>query len=178
MSDTPEFSRLRRLDTIGQGDARESITATAAERAALAMRFGLLSVEALSADYTLHREAAGIVATGHVSARVTQACVATDEPVAESIEEDFAIRFVAGVATAGGEIDLDADALDTMFFDGGAVDLGEAAAETMALALDPFPRSPDAEAVLKAAGVKAEEELAAEAPKGALAGLKDLLGKG
>ena len=29
-----------------------------------------------------------------------------------------------------------------MPFDGGAIDLGEAAAETMALALDPFPRGP------------------------------------
>ncbi len=172
----PEFSRPRRLDTIGQGEARESIEASDAERAALATRFGLIAIERLAADYALLRDAGGIVATGHVSAAVTQACVATAEPVPARIEEDFAIRFVAGAGYAGGEIELAADALDTMFFDGGAIDLGEAAAETLALALDPFPRSAQAEAVLKAAGVKAEDEVAP--PKGALAGLKDLLGGG
>ena len=57
-------------------------------------------------------------------------------------------------------------------YDGGAIDLGETAAETMALALDPFPRGPGAEAALKAAGVISEEEAG---PFGALAGLKDKL---
>jgi uncharacterized protein YutE (UPF0331/DUF86 family) len=58
-------------------------------------------------------------------------------------------------------------------YDGGAmIDLGEVAAETMALALDPFPRGPDAESALKAAGVISEEEAK---PLGALAGLKDKL---
>ena len=44
----------------------------------------------------------------------------------------------------------------------------------MALALDPFPRGPGAEAALKVAGVISEEEAG---PFGALAGLKDRLGK-
>ena len=38
------------------------------------------------------------------------------------------------------------------------IDLGEAAAETLALALDPFPRSPDADAMLAEAGVIGEDE--------------------
>jgi hypothetical protein len=41
----------------------------------------------------------------------------------------------------------------------GIIDLGEAAAETMALALDPFPRSPGAAAALKEAGVIGEDEV-------------------
>ena len=50
----------------------------------------------------------------------------------------------------------------------GAIDLGEVAAETMALALAPFPRGPGADAALKQAGVLSEGEAG---PFGALAGL-------
>jgi hypothetical protein len=43
----------------------------------------------------------------------------------------------------------------------------------MVLALDPFPRSPDADAILKAAGVVDETEVG---PFAILKGLKDKLG--
>ena len=46
--------------------------------------------------------------------------------------------------------------------------------QTMALALDPFPRSPEAEAVLREAGVVSEDE---HRPISALHGLKALLDK-
>ena len=44
----------------------------------------------------------------------------------------------------------------------------------MALALDPYPRAPGAEAVLRAAGVVSEEEAG---PFGALAALRGRLGE-
>jgi uncharacterized metal-binding protein YceD (DUF177 family) len=175
VSDAPEFSRPQRLDTIGAGEMGVDVVAKPAELAALAERFGLLSIETLAASYALRRDAVGVVATGRVSATATQACVATGEPVPAAIEEDFALRFLPEGGEQGEEVELSTDALDTMFYTGGAIDLGEAAAETFALALDPFPRSPAAAAVLKAAGVKSEDEVK---PAGALAGLMDLLGRG
>lgn len=174
MSAAAEFSRPQRLDTIGAGELKVHVAADAAEMAALAVRFGLVSVERLEADYVLHRDVGGVIATGHVSAAATQACVATGGPVAARIEEEFALRFRGDGDDAPEEIELDEDALDTIFFEGGTIDLGEAAAETFALALDPFPRSAAATEALKAAGVKREDEVK---PTGALAGLKDLLGK-
>ena len=57
--------------------------------------------------------------------------------------------------------------------DSGAIDLGEAAAQTLALALDPYPRSPGAAAALKEAGVIGEGEAG---PFGGLAALKGKLG--
>ena len=55
----------------------------------------------------------------------------------------------------------------------GAIDLGEAAAETLLLALDPYPRAPNADAVLREAGVKPEgEEEREPGPFAALAALK------
>lgn len=170
----PEFSRERRLDTIGAGETMVEISADEAERAALAGRFGLLGIDSLEARYAIRSEAAGIRATGHLSARVTQACVASHAPVPAAIEEDFDLRFVPEGEAGGDEVELSEEACDTIFYTGGAIDLGEAAAETLALALDPFPRSPDAAAVLKAAGVLSEDEAG---PFSALAGLRDKLGK-
>lgn len=171
----PEFARLERIDTIGEGERTLAITATEPERAALAKRFGLISVERLEASFRVKRDAAGIVARGRVTAAVTQACSVTDEPLPGTVSEEVALRFVTEQeAAAEEEIELDMDALDTMPYDGGSIDLGEAAAETMALALDPFPRGPNAAAALRAAGVISEEEAK---PAGALAGLKGLLGQ-
>ena len=52
-------------------------------------------------------------------------------------------------------------------------EIGEAVAQTLLLALDPYPRSPAAEAALREAGVKSEEEASVEAsPFAALKGLK------
>jgi len=170
----PEFSRLERIDTIGEGEREISVTATESERAALAERFGLKAIERLEGVFRVRRDAGGIVARGNVQASVVQSCVVTDDPLPVTLDEPVALRFVAEGEPEADEIELDEDALDTMSFDGAAIDLGEAAAETMALALDPFPRGPNAAAVLREAGVISEEEAK---PMGALAGLKAQLEK-
>lgn len=171
----PEFSHPVRLDQIGAGESQVRVEANAEERAALAERFGLVEIAALGANYAIHSDAIGIIAKGHLSARVTQSCVATGEPLPARIEEDFAIRFLPRPeGDSDEEVELAEDEMDTVFYTGGAIDLGEAAAETLSLALDPFPRSPGAAAALKAAGVISEAEAG---PFGALAGLRDKLKK-
>ena len=168
---TPEFSRPERLDTIGAAPRHVAIEANEAERAALARRFDLVAIDRLAAALDLHREASGVVVRGRVEAIVTQACVVTDAPVVTRLDEPLALRFVETLPDAE-EIELDADDCDTVPIEGGSIDLGEAAAETMALALDPYPRAPGAEAALRTAGVVSEAEAR---PAGKLAGLKDLL---
>ena len=165
----PEFSRIERADTIGEGERTVRIVADEAERAALAKRFDLKTVDSLEAEFRLRRDATGITAHGHVRGAVVQACVVTDDAIPVAIDEPVALRFVVDDVPGEGEIELDEDALDTMLYDGAALDLGEAAAETMALALDPYPRGPNAAAALRAAGVISEDEAK---PLGALAGLK------
>lgn len=170
---TPEFSRPERIDAIGARPRSVAIEADASERAALAVRFGLVSVDRLTATLSLHEETSGIVVTGQVEADVVQACVVTGAPLTTHVDEVVALRFVPDAQVPDGdEIELADDALDTIPYAGSAIDLGEAAAETMALALDPFPRGPDAAASLRAAGVVAEEEAG---PFGALAALRDKL---
>lgn len=171
---TPEFSRPVAIDTIGDGARTVSIDAGDNERAALARRFGLKSIDSLAAQFSILRRNGFPFAEGRVTADVVQSCVVTDEPIAAHVDERVAIRFIPESETAGGEeeIELEADDCDTIFYTGGAIDLGEAAAETMALALDPFPRGPNADAALKAAGVLSEGEAG---PFGALAALRDKL---
>jgi uncharacterized metal-binding protein YceD (DUF177 family) len=170
---TPEFSRPERLDAIGAGEREIQIAATEAERQALAVRFGVLSVGRLDAVLKVKREAAGIAVRGRVTGALVQACSVTGTSLNATIDEPVALLFVEALDDQE-EVELDAGALDTVEIEGGAVDLGEAAAETMALALDPFPRSPDAEAVLRAAGVISEDE---HRPYSPLQDLKSLMEK-
>lgn len=169
-----EFSRSVRLDTLGPGARRIEIAAEADERAALKQRFGLLGVDMLTAWAEITREGDAAIAVGALKASVTQACVASGEPVPAKIAEDFALRFVPESAEPPPEeIELDASDLDEIPYSGSSIDLGEAVAQTLALALDPFPRSPNADEALRAAGVVDEEDVG---PFAALKGLKDKLG--
>ena len=172
---TPEFSRIWRLDALGI-DRQVDIEADVAEREALAARFALQSLEALSATSTFHPVAAGIEAKGRMKAKAVQSCVITGEPVPAKIDLPFTIRFVAPDAAAvSEEIELDAEDCDVMEHDGSGIDLGEAIAQTLGLALDPYPRAPTADTRIKEVGILSEEEAG---PFGALAALKDKMTKG
>lgn len=174
-----EFSRSVRIDTLGPAPRPVSIEATEAERAARAQRFALEAIHSLAAEAELVRTGEAVRATGRVTAVVVQSCVATGAPVEEQVAEDFAIEFRPHpeVGSPDEEIELSEGELDVVFYDAAAVDLGDAVAETVSLALNPFPRAPDAEDALRAAGVKSEEEAKAEAsPFAVLAALKDKLG--
>lgn len=169
---TPEFSRPYKLDMLGQ-PRTVSISAEAAECAALAERFALQSLDQLDAQATLSTSGQGIEVAGHLRAQAVQNCVVTGEPIPVRIDQAFAVRFVPEEATPeADEIELSAEDCDIMEHDGQQVDLGEAVAQTLGLALDPYPRSANAEARLREAGVKSEEEAG---PFGALAALKDKL---
>ncbi|MDP1028600.1 YceD family protein [Sphingomonas sp. KR1UV-12] len=168
---TPEWSRPERLDAIGEGERTVAIEADADERTALARRFGVIAIDRLSARLTVRAEAGGVLVTGQVTGEVVQACSVTDERLTTAVDEPVALRFVPP-AEGTDEVELSADALDTIEIEGSAIDLGEAAAETLALAIDPFPRGPNAATVLRQAGVVSEDEAR---PFNAFSSLKDKL---
>jgi uncharacterized metal-binding protein YceD (DUF177 family) len=167
---TPEFSHPVPLSEIGGKAVHYKLAADETQRAGLVKRFALLSLDALTAEVALSREGDAILASGSLSAQLTQACVASGAPVPESVAESFTIRFIAETDhEPDAEIELGEDDCDTMVHDGRIVDLGEAVAQTLALAINPYPRSPDADAALKKAGVKGEHEAG---PFAALAALR------
>lgn len=170
-----EFSRPVRLDTIGTEPREMEIEAGPAERDALARRFDIVALEALDARATLIRRAGEVHASGSLRARFVQSCVATGVDLPADLDAPFAIVFrdapPGDVPDAG--LELSEGECDVVFFEGGAIDLGEAVAETLALAIDPYARAPNADAALKEMGVLSEEEaIAASGPFAGLAGLK------
>jgi uncharacterized metal-binding protein YceD (DUF177 family) len=172
----PELSRSVRIDTLGEAPRTLIVETEDSERDALARRFGLVSIEALAAEAALVRKGEEIRTKGRLQARVVQSCVATGEPIPAELDEPFEIIFrpEPEASRPDEEVELSEAEMDVVFYDGASIDLGEAVAETLSLSLDPYPRVADAAERLKAAGVKSEEEAG---PFGALAGLRDKLGK-
>lgn len=168
----PEFSRTVRVDQLARHTQPVTITAGPAEREALARRFNLLGLDRLEADYALSEENGAVMARGRVRAELAQPCVATGTPVPEKIDSDFLLRFVreGEDLSEGDELELDAEDCDTIGYDGQVIDIGEAVAETMALAMTPYPRSPDADRYLREAGVLTEDQAS---PFAALLSLKE-----
>jgi len=160
MSEEPEFSRLVKLDGLAVNPRAVHIEADQQERLALARRFSLVAIDHLEAGTECFRNESGIFVTGSLKAAVTQTCVASGEAVPATIEEGFNLRFVAEdqLDVESEEIELSESDCDMMFYSGNAIDIGEAVAETLLLALDPFPRSPTAEAALRASGMVVSEE--------------------
>ncbi len=174
-----EFSRCIKIDEIGNGASVITITANADERTALVSRFDLLALESLTADISLHRTSNGIQANGSLHAVFEQTCIANGDPVPVTLNEPIDVLFITAPQTdknADIEIELAPEDCDTMFYDGRVVDIGEAVAQSLGLGIDPYPRSKDAEAKLRAAGVKSEEDIAiTSGPFAALSAIKDQL---
>jgi uncharacterized metal-binding protein YceD (DUF177 family) len=165
-ADPVEFSRPLALDRISATQHREEIAATAKELAALAQRFELVSLDHLSASFALKRVRKDLVRVkGRVSAELVQACVVTLDPVPVRIDERFEVDFLEGAQPAVADLELDAEAAEAPEpAPDGWIDLGELAAEQLGLAIDPYPRRPDAEVPAEWKAEPSAEPAAAERP--------------
>jgi uncharacterized metal-binding protein YceD (DUF177 family) len=145
-ADDLEFSRPLALDRVSATQHREEIAATDKERAALAERFGLLSLDRLEASFTLKRVRKDLVRVkGRLAAELAQACVVTLDPLPARIDERFEVDFLEGAQPAVTDLELDVEGAEAPEpAPDGWVDLGELAAEQLGLAIDPYPRRPDA----------------------------------
>lgn len=144
-----EFSRLVAVDRLEQGDVVEAISAGAQERLALAARFDLVAIDSLSARVALRRVGRGPVVRveGRLSAEVVQSCVVSLEPVRNRVEEDFVLLYAPEGAEEGhGHVLEEGYGLEDDDWpeplEKGKIDIGEAVAQQLALALDPYPRKP------------------------------------
>lgn len=137
------------------------IEASPEERAALAVRFGLGAVESLRAEVALEQKPRAIRATGRLRAAIMQPCAISGEDFPVTIDEPVDLRFVEEhqrPATEDEVIELEADDCDEIEFSGDMFDLGEAVAQTLGLAIDPYAEGPNADAARAAAGIVQEGE--------------------
>jgi uncharacterized metal-binding protein YceD (DUF177 family) len=145
-SDSQEFSRFVEADSVGTHRMERRISANPEERAALAKRFDLVKIDRLEAVFSLKRAGGGVIhVNGELEAEVTQSCVVTLAPVPAKVAETFSADFADEDRRRVAEPDLDFEADDPPEpIRNGHLDLGELAAEQLALALEPYPRAPDA----------------------------------
>jgi len=170
---TPEYSLIKKLSEIGSGKP-EVAEPSDDERKALARRFDLPAIHSMKANFTLNPASEKFLFEGTIVADVVQSCAISGQEIPVRIEEAFKIAFVSAsdISSSEEEVELTADDCDVMEYQGERIDLGEALAQTLYLALDPYPRAPNAEKAARAKGLKSEAEAG---PFGALAALKDKL---
>jgi uncharacterized metal-binding protein YceD (DUF177 family) len=147
MSGAPEFSRRVRLARIGAEPYRQRITASDDERAALARRFDLVSLDRLEAAVELiPRVIPGgertILLRADLEAAFEQCCIVTLDPIAGVLAERFELLYgpaeaeECAASLVGEEVAFEP-------LGGDSIDIGEAVAQEFSLALPPFPRNPE-----------------------------------
>ena len=164
-----------RLDSMPH-EGRELVVApTEEERAAIAEAIGISSVNRLEATMIAVKFRGGMRVTGKLTAEITQPSVVSLEPVTQQIAEPIDRIFLPAeeksfAAAAGAEIfvDLEGDELPD-HFEGGEADLSEFIVETLALAVDLYPRAPGEMVELPADDADDPDE----SPFAALKALKD-----
>jgi uncharacterized metal-binding protein YceD (DUF177 family) len=139
----PEFSRPVAIAKISGIAATYRISANAVERASLARRFNLVSLDRFEAEIRLRRVAGDIRLEADLAADLVQSCVATLEPVPAVITESFTLCYRPGID----EDEADRLALENPEDEiiepliGESIDIGEAAAQQLSVAMDPYPRA-------------------------------------
>lgn len=157
-----EFSYILTLADLKLNQEPIALEANAQQCTALAIRFDLPAIYSLKANITM--QADPIQMRGKMTAKIDQICVATSETIGCIIEEDIFIKFLEtpDIDLNDGEVELEDDDCDTIFHNGREIDIGEAIAQSLYLAIDPFPRIKNADKLLAKAGVISEEEMAAK----------------
>jgi uncharacterized metal-binding protein YceD (DUF177 family) len=125
------------------------VSANPAERRALAERFDLLEVRALRGHGRLERRGAELLLRGWLEADVVQECVVSLEPAPAHLRQPVERRYRLGDDTAQTRFALHGtlvrdDEPEVEPVVGREIDVGEAFAEELGLALEPYPRAPGA----------------------------------
>lgn len=128
------------------------IEADHAVRAALAEIAGLREILSASASFDVTPARGGrFNVTGYVKARIGQTCVVTLDPIENDIDEEIDLVFappeqipqLAALVDEAAESETEIpDPPEPI--ENGAIDLGRLATDVLFLAIDPYPRKPDA----------------------------------
>lgn len=142
---TPSFARPVAIDPWPAAGIEVALAASHDECRMLAERFALVAVTSLSGKARLDRTEGGVICLrGLLEAEVVQSCVVSLEDVPATLREAFECRFVAA-GSALGDFGWEED-IEPL--SGPQLDLGEVFAQQLGLALDPYPRAADADALV------------------------------
>jgi len=137
-------------DEVGPQGLTVAFEADAEERAALAIRLDLMSLDGLTARLRFEpaSEAERAVrVTGTIRAEFAQSCVVTLEPVPRTVSESISVLYAApSTEEPAHEIEVLAVGDEAEPLPEEGIDASALVAEHLALLLDPYPRHPDAPA--------------------------------
>lgn len=154
-TDAPEFSLIVAAGEVPPAGKEVRFDADEQARVKLAERMGIVELRRLTgiANLRPYRKE-GLTLDCRFEADLVQSCVVTLDPVDEHIDEEFRQRYLpaqmldlpsAKAPDSQREVAVDIEAEDAPEpMTSGGVDIGEAVAERLALALDPYPRKRDA----------------------------------
>jgi hypothetical protein len=164
---SPEFSHPISASRLSFKPSTYRLVANERERAALAKRFDLISLDRFEATVTLKREPGDAIRfDAAIEADLVQACIVTTDPVPAHITDVFTLIY---------RTDIDEATADQMALDnpedeiiepliGDSIDIGEAVAQQLSVAMDPYPRSVGAESSIASAQAGPIEDDEAGAP--------------
>ena len=140
----PEFSRTVPLQQVGGKPFLQRIEATVEEREKLARRVDLVALHRLVAEVELRRQSAEIIfLEAKFEAEFEQWCVITLEPVRGTVSERFSLIY-GRASEDEKELILSGDEPAFEPLRGDSIDIGEAVAQELSLALPELPRDLDA----------------------------------
>jgi len=165
----PEFSLMIDLRQILEAPVVIMPDEAALRR--LAARFGVSEIATMRAEISLQRTGSVVNAKGRLCADVIQPCAISGEDFPVRIDAPVTLRFVPRTTALvpDKEIEITAEDCDDIEYDGTAFDLGEAAAQSLALAIDLFAEGPGADAFRAKHGLDKPD---ATGPFAALAALR------
>lgn len=125
-----------------EADGREvSLTATQVERNAVAERFELPAVHALSVVGHLSWEEDMVVFDGTIQADIEQTCVVSLEPFRRTYTYPFRVLFSTEASEKEASFDASADIIEPI--NRGKINLGDVITEEFGVHLDAFPKKED-----------------------------------
>jgi uncharacterized metal-binding protein YceD (DUF177 family) len=146
--ENPILDAIIRFDNLPSGGRELDVAPSAEALTAMAAVLKITTVEAFHAKLTALRLRGGIRVQGQLTARIVQPSVVTLEPVYQEIDEPVDRLFLQGPdkphnPAPGAEIFVDLEDEDFPdHVEGNEVDLSALLIETLALAIEPYPRLP------------------------------------
>ena len=136
------------IAALQRGENRFRISPDAQSRQKIAERLGEQGVDMLEGDFVLRPFSGGVDLDLKLKALVSRVCVASLEPMRESINEHYAIRFERDFVESETDESVAAD-LAREPLEGDALDLEEILIQHLAISLDPYPRKEGAKSLVE-----------------------------
>jgi uncharacterized metal-binding protein YceD (DUF177 family) len=147
-NEAPILDAVIRFDRLPAAGRELEVAPDAEALAAMADILKITTLETFHASLTAVKLRGGIRVQGRLTARIVQPSVVTFEPVTQDIDEPVDRLFIQGPdkphnPAPGAEIFVDLEDEDFPdHVDGNEVDLSALLIETIALAINPYPRLP------------------------------------